>query len=73
MILPRLIGFLAGMYGGLCIFLGCLEIYESWSGWSLDELKNIRLGVAIVLLGGGIIALPFLAVWAIRLFTGKPL
>jgi len=65
MILLRLIGFLAGMYGGLCIFLGYLEIHESWSGWSLDELKNIRLGVAIVLLGGGIIALPFLAILAL--------
>lgn len=63
--IARQIGFLIGMSGGWLIFWGCCQIHESWSGWALDELKDIRSGAALILLGIGIIALPVLAAWAL--------
>lgn len=62
MTFAELMGTLAGFISTPIVFLGCIDIYEGWSGWSLDDLKNIWPGVALVLLGIGVIPLYLLPV-----------
>ena len=66
----RQIGFLFGVIGTFLIFLGCYQIYENWVGWSLDELKEIRFGVLLIFLGIGVLALPFLVIFALGSYFG---
>lgn len=62
MTFAELMGALAGFISTSMVFLGCIDIYEGWSGWSLDDLKDIWPGVALVLLGIGVIPLFLLVV-----------